>query len=48
LYYEGLGDLAKAREAYRKAMLLRKLSLRYGWEYCRSTFLSASTINAWF
>ena len=33
LYYEGLGDLAKAREAYRKAMLLRKLSLRYGWEY---------------
>jgi glycosyltransferase involved in cell wall biosynthesis len=46
LYYEGLGDLAKAREAYRKAMLLRKLSLRYGWEYCRSTFLSAATKNA--
>jgi glycosyltransferase involved in cell wall biosynthesis len=48
LYYEGLGDLAKAREAYKKAMLLRKLSLRYGWEYFRSTFLSASTSNACF
>jgi glycosyltransferase involved in cell wall biosynthesis len=48
LYYEGLGDLAKAREAYRKAMLLRKMSLRYGWEYFRSTFLSASTSNACF
>jgi glycosyltransferase involved in cell wall biosynthesis len=48
LYYEGLGDLAKAREAYRKAMLLRKLSLRYGWEYFRSTFLTASTSNACF
>ena len=48
LYYEGLGDLAKAREAYRKAMLLRKLSLRYGWEYCRSTFLSASASNGCF
>ncbi|HSE87945.1 MAG TPA: glycosyltransferase family 2 protein [Candidatus Binatia bacterium] len=46
LYYEGLGDLTQAREAYRKAMLLRKLSLRYGWEYCRSTFLSAATKNA--
>jgi glycosyltransferase involved in cell wall biosynthesis len=48
LYYEGRGDLAKAREAYKKAMLLRKLSLRYGWEYFRSTFLSASTSNASF
>ena len=48
LYYEGLGDLTKAREAYKKAMLLRKLSLRYGWEYFRSTFLSASTSNACF
>ena len=42
LYFEELGDLARAREAYRKAMLLRKLSFRYGWEYCRSAFLSAS------
>lgn len=41
-YYEERGDLTQAREAYRKAMLLRKLSLRYGWEYCRSAFLSAS------
>ena len=48
LYYEGLGDVAKAREAYKKAMLLRKLSLRYTWEYLRSTFLSAPTSNAWF
>lgn len=40
-YYEALGNLSQAREAYRKAMLLRKLSLRYGWEYCRSAFVSA-------
>jgi glycosyltransferase involved in cell wall biosynthesis len=39
-YYERLGHLGQAREAYRKAMLLRKLSFRYGWEYCRSAFLS--------
>ncbi len=39
-YYERLGKLTQAREAYRKAMLLRKLSFRYGWEYCRSAFLS--------
>jgi glycosyltransferase involved in cell wall biosynthesis len=39
-YYEGLGHLSQAREAYRKAMLLRKLSFRYSWEYCRSVFLS--------
>lgn len=39
-YYETLGHLGQAREAYRKAMLLRKLSFRYSWEYCRSAFLS--------
>ncbi len=36
-YYEENGDLTRAGEAYRKAMLLRKLSFRYGWEYCRFT-----------
>jgi tetratricopeptide (TPR) repeat protein len=41
-YYEALGHLGQAREAYRKAMLLRKLSFRYSWEYCRSAFLSGS------
>jgi glycosyltransferase involved in cell wall biosynthesis len=39
-YYEGLGRLNQARDAYRKAMLLRKLSFRYSWEYWRSAFLS--------
>lgn len=48
LYYEGRGDLAKAREAYKQAMLLRKMSFRYGWEYCRSTFLFASGGQACF
>jgi glycosyltransferase involved in cell wall biosynthesis len=43
LYYEGRGDLAKARAAYKQAMFLRKMSFRYGWEYCRASFLSAST-----
>jgi glycosyltransferase involved in cell wall biosynthesis len=48
LYYEGRGDLVKAREAYKQAMFLRKMSFRYGWEYCRSSFLSASTGHACF
>ena len=39
-YYEAQGHLRQAREAYRKAMLLRKLSFRYSWEYWRSAFLS--------
>ena len=48
LYYESCGDLAKARAAYKQAMVLRKMSFRYGWEYCRSSFLSASTSHACF
>jgi glycosyltransferase involved in cell wall biosynthesis len=43
LYYEELGDLDKAREAFKKAMLLRKLSFRYGWEYCRASVGRAFT-----
>ena len=43
LYYDELRDLDKAREAYKKAMLLRKLSFRYGWEYCRVTLDRAFT-----
>ncbi len=37
LYYEGKGELAKARAAYKQAMVLRKWSFRYHWEYLRST-----------
>jgi glycosyltransferase involved in cell wall biosynthesis len=37
LYYERQGETDKAREMYRQAMLLRKWSLRYSWEYLRST-----------
>ncbi len=37
LYYEGLDDIGKARQMYKKAMQLRKLSFRYSWEYFRST-----------
>ena len=37
LYYERRGEPAKARAAYKQAMLLRKWSLRYSWEYCRSS-----------
>ena len=37
LYYERGGEPAKARAAYKQAMLLRKWSLRYSWEYCRSS-----------
>ena len=48
LYYERRGDLAKARAAYKQAMLLRKMSFRYGWEYCRSSFLSTATGHACF
>jgi tetratricopeptide (TPR) repeat protein len=48
LYYERRGDLAKARAAYKQAMLLRKMSFRYGWEYCRSSFLSSATGHACF
>jgi glycosyltransferase involved in cell wall biosynthesis len=36
LYYEKRGEQEKARAAYKQAMLLRKWSLRYSWEYCRS------------
>jgi hypothetical protein len=37
LYYERGGAPDKARAAYKQAMLLRKWSLRYSWEYCRSS-----------
>jgi len=35
-YYEKRGDVEKAREMYRQATLLRRLNLRYYWEYYRS------------
>ncbi len=37
LYYERQGERDKARAAYRQAMMLRKWSLRYSWEYCRAS-----------
>jgi glycosyltransferase involved in cell wall biosynthesis len=36
LYYERNGELTKARAAYKQAMLLRRWSFRYYWEYIRS------------
>jgi glycosyltransferase involved in cell wall biosynthesis len=47
-YYEEVGDLSQAREAYKKAMLLRKLSFRYGWEYCRFALFTTSIKNTCF
>lgn len=41
LYYEGRGEIEKARAAYRQAMMLRKWSLRYSWEYCRSSIVTS-------
>jgi glycosyltransferase involved in cell wall biosynthesis len=46
LYYERLGNLEQARAAYKKAMVLRKFSFRYGWEYCRATWLTNSSKNS--
>jgi len=40
LYYERRGEPDKARAAYKQAMLLRKWSLRYSWEYCRSSAMA--------
>lgn len=36
LHYEKTGEKDKAREMYKKAMDLRRFSLRYRWEYIRS------------
>jgi glycosyltransferase involved in cell wall biosynthesis len=35
LFYEKKGEIAKAQEMYHRAMMLRKLALRYYWEYLR-------------
>ena len=40
LYYEKRGEQEKARAAYKQAMFLRKWSLRYSWEYCRSSAIA--------
>jgi glycosyltransferase involved in cell wall biosynthesis len=42
LYYEKSGQFGNAQQAYKKAMQLRKLSLRYGWQYYRSTLFSTA------
>jgi glycosyltransferase involved in cell wall biosynthesis len=39
-YYENTGEKLKAREMYKKAMTLRKLSFRYHWEFLRSSVIS--------
>lgn len=36
LFYEKAREIERAREMYRKAMALRKLSFRYHWEYINS------------
>jgi hypothetical protein len=41
LYYEKRGELEKARKMYKQAMLLRKWSFRYSWEYCRSSAIAS-------
>ncbi len=38
-YYERNGESGKARDMYKKSMLLRRWSLRYYWEYFRMSFL---------
>jgi hypothetical protein len=40
LYYEKTGNVEKARIMYWQAMILRKWSLRYRWEYYRSTAIA--------
>ena len=37
LHYERCGDLQKAKEMYKKALLTRILNLRYYWEYARAS-----------
>jgi len=39
LYFERSGDRSKAREMYKKAMLMRKFSLRNHWNYLRVSLL---------
>lgn len=41
LFYERQGERDKARAAYKQAMLLRKWSLRYSWEYCRASIVAS-------
>jgi glycosyltransferase involved in cell wall biosynthesis len=43
MYYESCGDRQRASEMYKKAMVLRKFSFRYHWEYFRSTLLSGTS-----
>jgi tetratricopeptide (TPR) repeat protein len=42
VFYDKLGNIEKARDMYRKAMVLRRLSFRYHWEYCRAIFAAGS------
>lgn len=39
-YYQRLGDRQRAREMYKQAMVLRKFSFRYHWEYLQSMRVS--------
>ena len=39
LHYEKYGDVKKAKDMYKKALLTRKWDLRYYWEYIRASLL---------
>jgi hypothetical protein len=47
LYFDALDEAEKAREAYGKAMELRKFRFRYAWRYYRATCRSRrATLHA--
>ncbi|MBI3062387.1 MAG: hypothetical protein HYY83_10485, partial [Deltaproteobacteria bacterium] len=37
-HYERLGEREKAKDMYKKALLTRRLNLRYYWEYARASW----------
>jgi glycosyltransferase involved in cell wall biosynthesis len=41
-YYDRLGDHSQAKEMYKKAMVLRKFSFRYHWEYLRTNLFGGA------
>ena len=45
LYYERQGQLTKAAAAYQQAMVLRKWSFRYRWEYIRSNSMAKRSMS---
>ena len=41
-YYDRLGDRSRAKEMYKKAMVLRKFSFRYHWQYLRTNLFGGA------